>query len=117
MRYEDLCLKLNETVDALLDFLDLSRHKSIEKFISMNTHENPKYKAKEEWQFTYSTKRNTSAMAFEWRKHITNNEIYDVQRFCEKPMKILGYNSMINISINILDDSYPLLVLPPLKLL
>jgi hypothetical protein len=114
MRYEDLCLKLNETVDALLDFLDLSRHKSIEEFISMNTHENPKSKG---WQFTYSTKRKTSDMAFEWRKHIKNNEIYDVQRFCEKPMKILGYNSMTNISINKLDDRYPLVVVPPLKLL
>ena len=90
MRYEDLCLKMDKTVDSLLDFLDLSWHKLIDRFISQNTHEN-----QTTWKinsFLWNTKRNSSAMAFEWRKHMNIDEISKVQQFCSKPMKILGYN-------------------------
>ena len=113
MRYEDLCLKTNKTVDTLLDFLDLSRHELIEKFISMNTHENPKLLKR--GRLLWSTKRNSKYMAFEWRKHINNNHISKVQTFCAKSMKILGYNPMKNVSIDKFDDRYPLLLRPRLK--
>ena len=109
MRYEDLCLKTNKTVDALLDFLDLSRHKLIEKFISMNTHDNSTSSN------LWSTKRNSKYMAFEWRKQINKTDISKVQTFCAKPMKILGYNPMTNVSIDKFDDRYPLLLRPRLK--
>ena len=52
-------------------------------------------------------------MAFEWRKNIKNDDISKVQHFCAKSMKLLGYNPMINISINKYEERYPLLVEPP----
>ena len=112
VRYEDLCLKINETVDALLDFLDLPWHKLIEKFISNNT---VKDEDKKTYAYQYSTRRNSTNMAFEWREHIDNEDISQVQTFCKTSMSILGYNLMINISKNRYDDKYALLVDPPFK--
>jgi hypothetical protein len=107
---------MNETVNALLDFLDISRYKLIEKFISTNTHYTPG-DAKEDFskKSLMSTKKNSEVMAFDWRQHIENRLISEVQTFCEKPMKILGYNAMKNISINKVDDGYPLLSVLSLK--
>ena len=101
---------MNETVDEMLDFLDISRHALIEKFISTNTNYTPKKVS------TVSTKRNSKAMAFEWKHHLKDKEISEVQLLCEKPMKMLGYNLMKDISINKLDEKYPLLLHPPLKI-
>ena len=49
LRYEDLCLKTNETADAILDFLDMSRHTLIEKYISNHTNYAPTNE--KEWKF------------------------------------------------------------------
>ena len=48
-------------------------------------------------------------MAFEWRKHLSNDDIVKIQNSCSGPMEILGYNPMKNISLDKRDDSYPLL--------
>ena len=114
LRYEDLCLKTNETADAMLDFLDMPRHALIEKFISTNT--NDALKNEKGWKARFSTERDSKSMAYEWKNHLKDKEISEVQLFCEKPMKMLGYNLMKDISINILDDDYPLLLHPPLKI-
>ena len=109
---------MNETVNTLLDFLDISRHKLIEKFISTNTHytpENAKLGSKDRIDL-FSTKRNSEAMAFAWKENMENRYISDIQNICEKPMKILGYNPMKNIPIDKFNDKYPLLLFPPLKL-
>ena len=105
---------MNETVDGMLDFLDLSRHKLIEKFISTHTQgnaEEPKNTSKN--RLLFSTKRNSKDMAFEWRKHIKNTDLSNIQKFCSKSMKMLGYN-IINDTF---DDRYPILDVPPLKLI
>ena len=39
----------------------------------------------------YNTKRNSSDMAFAWRKKAAIQEILEVQDFCDRPMKTLGY--------------------------
>ena len=110
MRYEDLCLKMNETVNKLLDFLDISRHELIEKFISTNTHYTPEH------ENPYSTQRNSKYIAFDWRNHIKTTDLSELQMFCEKPMKILGYNAIKNISNNKDDHRYPFLLDPTFKL-
>ena len=128
VRYEDLCLKMNETVDALLDFLDLPWHKLVQKFISDNTvkddDKKPNSNAEVDYSdirtlsgepYIYSTRRNSTNMAFEWREHIDNEDISQVQTFCKTAMNMLGYNLMKNISNNRFDDKYALLVDPLLK--
>ena len=104
-----------KTVDALLDFLDLPWHKLLENFISTNTHKKDK-RLKTAEDMAYSTKRKSKTMAFEWRKHIANENVSKVQKFCEKSMNIMGYNPMKNVPINRLDHKYPLLVEPRFKL-
>ena len=119
---------MNVTVDALLDFLDLPWHKLIQKFISDNTlkddEKRPNSNVEVEYsevrtlsggQYIYSTRRNSTNMAFEWREHIDNEDISQVQTFCKTSMNILGYNLMTNISNNRYDDKYALLVDPPFK--
>jgi len=48
-------------------------------------------------------------MAFEWRKHLKEQYISDIQQSCEASMKLLGYNPMQNIVSNTLNETYPLL--------
>ena len=103
IRYEDLCLNTRKTVLKLLSFLDLSPNKLIDKFINEHTHSKPEYKN------TYGTKRDSKQMAFKWREKLKDEDISNTQDFCAKPMKILGYNLMKNISIDKHNDSYPIL--------
>ena len=98
-------MKPHEVSNTLLNFLDLPANKLITKFISHNTIKNPSSIYKDKW----STNRNSSYMAFEWRKHLSNDDIVKVQDSCAGPMEMLGYNPMKNISVDKLDDRYPLL--------
>ena len=104
-----------KTVHALLDFLDLPWHILLEKFIDTNTHKKDK-RFKTDDDMAYSTMRNSKRMAFEWRKHIENEDVSEVQKFCNKTMNIMGYNLMTKVPINRFDRKYPLLVEPRFKL-
>ena len=48
-------------------------------------------------------------MAFEWRKHLEDNYINEIQQSCENSMRLLGYNTMKNITYDKIDENYSLL--------
>ena len=109
------------TTDKLLKFLDLAPNKLIETFLEEHTQtvrnttlssihtieEAPKDYS---WQYKYSTSRNSKATAFNWKKIMKSENIQNVQRVCEKPMQMLGYNLMQNIPENRYRDDFPLIV-------
>jgi len=127
IRYEDLSMDPFETVDNLLQFLDLSPNKLIENYIEEHTQTSRDAtssststsnmdttmkdgKAMQVRSLPYSTSRNSKATAFLWKKKMKNKDILKVQRVCKKPMRMLGYNPMTNIVGNKDDDDFPLIV-------
>ena len=57
---------------------------------------------------TYETKRNSSNMAFEERKHLGDNDIASIQQYCENSMHLLGYNKMVSIKADKLNENFPI---------
>ena len=121
IRYEDMSVDPFTTTDKLLKFLDLAPNKLIESFLEEHTQtvrnttlssghtieEAPKDYS---WKYKYSTSRNSKATAVNWKKTMKSENIQNVQRVCEKPMQMLGYNLMQNIPENRYRDDFPLIV-------
>ena len=107
IRYEDICINTTKSIDGLLNFLDLQNKHVIQSFIEQHTQAQTTYphiKGK------YNTKRNSSEMAFAWRKKAEIQDILKVQDFCARPMKTLGY---IPINFDLLQNTtfnYPVMV-------
>ena len=47
-------------------------------------------------------------MAFEWRKHLGDSDIASIQQYCEKSMRLLGYNKMLRIKSDKLNENFPI---------
>ena len=45
----------------------------------------------------YSKTRNSKYTALKWVKLLSEDDIYIVQKACDEPMRLLGYNFMSNI--------------------
>ena len=105
LRYEDLCQTPEEIANSLMSFLNLKHHQKLEKFIRDHAHSDILPNFDNRWL----TKRKSSIMAFEWRKHLKEHYISDIQLSCEPSMKLLGYNPMQNIVSDTLNETYPLL--------
>ena len=121
VRYEDLCFNASKEAKDLLNFLDLSPSVFVDEYISTHTHKDGDTSEKNGYTYrniggwrtrlhtAYSTYRDTNTQAFEWRNHINANDVLEIQKECLKPMKTLGYRSMKNVSMNLLDDDYILM--------
>ena len=109
IRYEDLCKKPEQIAKKLMMFLNLKEHEAIKRFIYKNAYNDVKPSISN----AYKTKRNSSYMAFEWRKHLGNNDIASIQQHCENSMSLLGYNKMLNIKGDKLNENYPIMANNP----
>ena len=89
-----------------MTFLNLKQHQGIEKFINDNAYTDIAPNSSNK----FATKRNSSLMAFEWKKHLGDEYIADIQQSCKIPMKLLGYYPMQKIQSDKLNETYPLLV-------
>ena len=128
LRYEDLCFNTSKEAKDLLDFLDLSPSVFLDEYISTHTHKDGDKDEKNGYTYreiggwrtrmktAYSTYRDTNTQAFEWRNHIKVSDVLEIQKECLEPMKTLGYRSMRNVSMNLLDDDYILMDPKPKEL-
>ena len=91
LRYEDLSVKPRTTRNRLMSFLDLSPKGSIDKFWKGHMHKDVSPND------PYSTTRNSKNTALKWVKLLSKDDIYIVQKACDEPMRLLGYNFMSNI--------------------
>ena len=91
LRYEDLSLKPRSTRNRLMSFLDLSPKGLVEYFWKEHTYKNGSPND------PYSKTRNSKYTALKWVKFLSEDDIYIVQKACEEPMRLLGYNFMSNI--------------------
>ena len=129
IRYEDLSIDPFGTSDDLFKFLDLSPNKATEKFIKKHTQASRNLTLSERSNKIdnnlrpekltqdkailygpYGTFRNSRSTVFSWKKNMKSKDILHVQHVCRKPMKMLGYNPMINVAKNRDDDNFPLIV-------
>lgn len=90
-------------------FLDLSRNVLIDKFIEEHTQVASKDPPKKLKKF-YDTKRNSSDMAFAWRENAAEEDIFDVQKLCDKPMNTLGYIPIVDVPNDSSRLKYPVMV-------
>ena len=108
-----------KTTDNLLRFLDLPPNKLIETFIEEHTmitrnsdslvnstNFNPR-QIKTDWSMM--TIRNSKKTVFKWKLQMKKEDILNVQRYCESPMRLLGYNLIHNVTLNREHDDIPLI--------
>ena len=94
------------STDNLLRFLDLPPKKLIENFIEEHTmitrkghslinstKQSPK-QIKTDWSMM--TIRNSRETVFKWRQKMKKEDILNVQKYCQSPMSLLGYNLISN---------------------
>lgn len=103
VRYEDLSSFPYETVDKILEFLDLPPSPVVEDYIRIHTSTerkvkrfNPKAKKVTKTVNPYGTFRVSKTTAFAWREKVDINYIHRIQTECEVPMRTLGYNNVHN---------------------
>ena len=108
IRYEDICLNTTNAVNSLMNFLDLPKNNLIKKFIEHHTQVTSEKHSPKKGK--YNTKRNSSEVAFAWRKKSDADDVINVQVLCDKPMKTLGYIPIDNVIINKDKISYPVMI-------
>ena len=92
VRFEDISLDPENIVRKILAFLDLPWIERMEEYIATHTvQDNLKIDKETKNVDPYSTSRNSSAVAFAWRKSLAMSNISAIQSVCKEPMNHLGY--------------------------
>ena len=115
VRYEDICLDTLRAAESMRNFLDLSNSKFVNNFIQLHTHGKPWSGGIDPNENPFSTIRNTTSKAYEWRYNIKDRDISKIQQFCANAMNILGYHPIENIRENKLNQSYIVMGKKPLQ--
>ena len=84
--------------------LESVRHKAIGRFINVNSYSNVKPNKSN----IFKTERNSSYMAFEWRKHLEQTDVASIQKSCDNSIRLLGCNKLLNIMSEKLNENYPI---------
>lgn len=87
MRYEDISLNPEAESRKLFNFLNLPFSTSVQRFLKTHT-----VGRRTDDNNPYSTRRNTTAMAFSWRERFTYDQVLDVQESCEEVLKGLNHS-------------------------
>lgn len=89
LRYEDISVDPEKETVALFKALGLSYTTSVSNFLKTHTRAR-----KADALDPYSTRRNSSTVAFEWRKKLAYEDIADIQRACADVLLRLGYKTI-----------------------
>lgn len=89
MRYEDLALNPEEKVKEIYRFLGLDLHQKVLTWIALNT--NGTVPSSSDWNYKYSTTRDSKATAQSWRVHLNFDIVKTVQSLCNRTLALLGY--------------------------
>ncbi|CAN8001599.1 unnamed protein product [Ixodes hexagonus] len=87
VRYEDVSVEPEKEVIALFKALGLKYTTSVANFLKTHTRAR-----KADVLDPYSTRRNSSTVAFEWRQKLKYADIVEIQRSCADVLLRLGYN-------------------------
>ena len=115
-RYEDLSIEPYETVDKMIDFLNLPKQRQfLDPYLVTHTGQkrsdekigpemragilisNKEKRPPNKNDGPYGTKRKSSeATAFKWIHTMDKDTIQEIEESCEKPMEALGYAKFIS---------------------
>lgn len=87
VRYEDITLNPEIESRKLFKFLQLPFSTSVQRFLKTHT-----VGRRTDDNNPYSTRRNTTSMAFSWRERFTYKQVIDVQQSCEDVLKDLNHS-------------------------
>lgn len=89
VRYEDLALNPEDKVKEIYRFLGLDIDNRVLTWISQNT--NATASSSAEWNYKYSTSRDSKAAAHSWRLRLGFDIVKTVQSLCNTTFALLGY--------------------------
>lgn len=87
VRYEDISLNPEAESRKLFKFLHLPFTTSVQRFLKTHT-----VGRRTDDSNPYSTRRNTTAMAFSWRERFTFKQVTNVQLSCKDVLKTLNHS-------------------------
>jgi hypothetical protein len=100
VRFEDLMLSLNETVQEIVKFYGMAFDDKIAGFLKIHSSGDA--------GGAYSTIRNSSAVPFMWTKKLPFDEVKKIQENCKAAMELWGYKEAKN-SAELEEDFNPIL--------
>ena len=106
IRYEDMSIDPYGKISQLFRFLKLPQNRLVAKFIKGHTQTEAKKVP------PHSTIRNSTSRIFLWKKQLKSTDVTNIQNVCKAPMRILGYNLMTNLDMNISVDNFHALIKP-----
>lgn len=107
LRYEDVSLDPKKEALKMFDALGLNYTVYVSNFLKTHTRAR-----KADALDPYSTRRNSSTVAFQWRTKLNYEDIADIQRSCSDVLLRLGYKTIT--SENELLDEVPIAPVPHL---
>ncbi|XP_054633604.1 carbohydrate sulfotransferase 1-like [Dunckerocampus dactyliophorus] len=89
VRYEDLAFNPQRKAAELYQFVGLEMEDRVQMWITKNTNSN--LSAPTEWNYRYSTTRDSRVTAESWRLRLGFDIVRTVQNLCNKTLALLGY--------------------------
>ncbi|XP_026221799.1 carbohydrate sulfotransferase 1 [Anabas testudineus] len=92
VRYEDLALNPTEKATEIYKFVGLEMEDRVQMWIAKNTNTN--LSSPSEWNYRYSTTRDSRATAESWRLRLGFDIVRAVQNLCNNTLALLGYKQV-----------------------
>ncbi|KAM9754438.1 carbohydrate sulfotransferase 1 [Menidia menidia] len=89
VRYEDLAFSPQVKASEIYRFVGLEMHNRVRTWIAKNTNSNAS--SPSEWNYRYSTTRDSRAAAENWRLRLGFDIVRTVQNLCNDTLALLGY--------------------------
>ncbi|XP_028814173.1 carbohydrate sulfotransferase 1 [Denticeps clupeoides] len=108
VRYEDLALNPEKKTREIYQFLGLDLDHRVLTWIAQNTNVSTP-SSSSEWNYKYSTARDSRATAESWRHHLGFDIVRTVQNLCNSTLSLLGYrpaqsvNDLRNLSKSLVE--------------
>uniref|UniRef100_A0A674MGH1 Sulfotransferase n=1 Tax=Takifugu rubripes TaxID=31033 RepID=A0A674MGH1_TAKRU len=92
VRYEDLAFNPKDKAGEIYRFVGLEMESRVQAWITKNTRSNGS--SQSEWNYRYSTNRDSRATAESWRLRLTFDIVKTVQELCTDALSLLGYKKV-----------------------
>ncbi|KAK7891687.1 hypothetical protein WMY93_023650 [Mugilogobius chulae] len=89
VRYEDLALNPKDKTEDIYRFVGLDMDDKVLAWITKNTNSNSG--SPSDWNYKYSTSRDSRATAESWRLRLSYDIVRTVQSLCNQTLSQLGY--------------------------
>lgn len=92
VRYEDLAFKPKEKAAEIYRFVGVEMEDRVQTWIAKNTNSN--VSSRSEWNYRYSTTRDSKVTAESWRLRLGFDIVRTVQNLCNNTLALLGYRQV-----------------------